>query len=158
MRRPSVIAAVICAALCLFTIGFSGLRWSSAKAQQESPRFEIAFCNISAYSGVVVALMYKKDPQKWWVAGWYPIPNGACSLLGSFLRDSIYYYAEGNQDVVWRAADNDQTAASKCVDRAKAFESDPGAPSCPAGQSAVRFKLIKIPATIPRFTWSLSGG
>jgi Protein of unknown function (DUF1036) len=159
MKRASVIAVGVCGALCLFAIGFLGPRWSRAGAQQQDgQKFEIAFCNISAFTDVAVALMYKQDAQRWWVAGWYALPDGGCSLLGSFLRDSIYYYAEGSKNSVWRAADNDQTAASKCVDHDKAFEGDAGAPACPQGQSAVRFKLLKIPAGTPRLTWTLTGG
>ena len=154
-----IVLAVVCGAVCLFAVISPGLRWSGAQAQQQdAQKFEIAFCNISAYTDVTVALMYKQDAQKWWVAGWYPLPDGGCSLLGSFLRDSIYYYAEGSKRSVWSAADNDQTAASKCVDHDKAFDGDASAPSCPAGQSAARFKLIKIPAAAPRITWTLTGG
>jgi Protein of unknown function (DUF1036) len=158
MKPARVIVSGVCGAMCLFAVIFAGLRWSDAQGQQDTQKFEIAFCNISAFTDVAVALMYKQDAQKWWVAGWYPLPDGGCNLLGSFLRDSIYYYAEGSKGAVWRAADNDQTAASKCVDHNKAFEGDAGTPSCPTGQAAVRFKLIKIPAGTPRLTWTLTGG
>jgi uncharacterized membrane protein len=123
----------------------------------QDPTFQLAFCNISTSTNVLVALSYKQEGERWLVNGWYAIPDNGCALLGSFPRDTIYYYAEGNKGV-WRATDTDQTAAIQCVDRAKWFQATASVPSCPAGQDAVRFRMIKVAPNKARLTWTLSGG
>ena len=79
--------AVVCGAL--------GVSLSaSSHAQQQSQTFQLAFCNISAYSNVTVALVHKKDAEKWAVDGWYPVSDNRCTVVGTFQRDTVYYFAE----------------------------------------------------------------
>ena len=153
MRRASAVAACCALGLCAMTPG---------QAQQQSQDFQLAFCNISAYSGVVVSLTYRQNNQQWQVDGWYPIPNNGCAVVGIFPRDSVYYYAVGlandGRSVIWSAADNDQTGSSQCIDPDKFFRAFAGVPSCPAGQEPAKFKLIKVAPDVPRVTWTLTGG
>ena len=53
---------------------FGGLSATSAMAQANQT-FQLAFCNISAFSDVYVAITSKGDAQRWNVSGWYPIPD-----------------------------------------------------------------------------------
>ena len=79
-----------------------------------------------------------------------------------FQGDTVYYYAYGetNDDriVTWSASDTDQNATSQCIDREKFFQRTAGTPSCPAGQEAAKFRMIKAAPNVPRITWTLSGG
>jgi uncharacterized membrane protein len=125
--------------------------------QQQSASFELAVCNMSAFQGVFVALMHKQDAQKWVVDGWYAVPDSGCSLLGTFLRDTVYYYAESNDGASWRAADTDQSVTPQCIDHNKLFTGPAGATSCPPGEVGVKFRTIKVPANQARLTWALTG-
>src|SRR5215472_5863701 len=100
------------AAVILASLGaaFAG---SSHAQQKQNPTFELAMCNLSDFQGMFVALRHKRDVQKWAVDGWYAIPDGGCTLIGSFLRDTIYYVAESNDGGHWTAADTDKTAADE---------------------------------------------
>jgi uncharacterized membrane protein len=145
-------AMTICSALSLLSVD------ASYAQQQSNSTFQIAFCNMSDYSSILVALVHKKDAQNWAVDGWYPVPDGGCAPAGSFLRDTIYYFAYSGEGAVWRAADDDQTATAQCIDYNKWFQGiAAGVSACPAGQQTVRFKMITIPANLPRLTWTLSG-
>ena len=79
-----------------------------------------------------------------------------------FHAESVYYYAVGQtndgRDVIWSAADNDQTGSAQCIDRNKFFRALAGVPSCPAGLEPARFKPIKVAPNLPRVTWTLTGG
>lgn len=151
MRWPGAVA--VCCAAGLFAM-------PQGQAQQPSRDFQLAFCNISAFSNVLVSLVYRQNDQQWQVDGWYPVPDRGCAVMGSFPRDVVYYYAFGQtndgRDVVWSAGENDQTASAQCIDRSKFFRALAGVPSCPAGQEPARFKLIKIAPNVPRMTWTLS--
>jgi uncharacterized membrane protein len=151
MKRP-VVAKIT---------AFLGLgAWLSAPlhAQQQSSKFQLAFCNISTFNNVRVALAYRQDAQQWVLDGWYPVPDGGCTLLGSFLRDTIYYYAENDRGVKWRSSDTDKTAMLQCIDHEKAFRATASVPACPADQEPARFRMIKISPNQARLTWTLSGG
>ena len=141
--------------------GVLGVLLSTSSHAQQTQTFQLAFCNISAYSNVTVALVHKKDAEKWAVDGWYPVPDNGCTVVGTFQRDTVYYFAEGrsgNSIGYWSAADNDQNATSQCVDHNKWFQATAGVPTCPTGQEVVRFRMISVPANRSRITWSLSGG
>jgi uncharacterized membrane protein len=145
-------AMTICSALGLLSVK------ASHAQQQSNATFQIAFCNMSDYSNILVALVHKKDAQSWAVDGWYPVPDGGCAIAGSFVRDTIYYFAYSSEGAVWRAADDDQAATVQCIDYNKWFKgSAAGVSACPAGQQTVRFKTITIPANLPRLTWTLTG-
>jgi uncharacterized membrane protein len=120
--------------------------------------FQLAFCNISAYSDVYVAITSRKDAQTWTVSGWYQIPDSGCTLVGSFPADTVYYYARGSNGAVWSAADDDQTGTGQCVDLQQWFTASAGVPTCPTGQQVGRFKMIKAQANQGRLTWTLTGG
>src|ERR1700682_3879581 len=77
--------AAVCGALVLSFVG------SSRAEQQQTQTFELAVCNLSDFQGVFVALRHKQNTQKWAVDGWYAIPDGGCTFIGSYLRDTIYY-------------------------------------------------------------------
>jgi uncharacterized membrane protein len=138
--------------------GAAGALSAPSAMAQANQTFQLAFCNISAYSDVYVALTSKADAQRWSVSGWYPIPDNGCTLVGTFPRDTIYYYARGSNNAVWSAPDNDQNGTSQCVDADKYFTSSAGVPTCPAGQQAVRFRMIKAQANQARVTFTLTGG
>ena len=75
--------AVVCAAL--------GVSLSaSSHAQQQSQTFQLAFCNISAYSNVTVALVHKKDAEKW---------AALQSKLPLSLREARCHAADGYQEI-----------------------------------------------------------
>jgi uncharacterized membrane protein len=160
MKFLNAPAAIACSAVVFALIG-PGQAQQQQQQQQQQP-FQLAFCNTSAYSNVLVALVHRKDAQNWTVDGWYPIPDYGCTVVGSFQRDKIYYYAYGetNDDriVTWSAPDDDQTATPQCIDQNKFFRSNAGNPSCPAGQESARFRMIKVAPNLPRITWTLSGG
>jgi uncharacterized membrane protein len=147
--KPAV--AAICGALVLSSVG------SSRAEQQQNQTFELAVCNLSDFQGVFFALRHKQNTQKWAVDGWYAIPDGGCTFIGSFLRDTIYYYAESNDGANWAATDTDQTGQPECIDHDKWFQQTAGGPSCSAGQATVKFRMITIPSDLPRLTFSLTG-
>jgi uncharacterized membrane protein len=147
-------------ALSIPIVVLSLLAGNSAMRAQDQPNatFQLAFCNLSDYDAVLVALMHKADAQNWTVDGWYPIPDRGCAPIGNFLRDKIFYFARGSSGAVWRAADNDQTASVQCVDYNKWFRlPSVGSASCPAGQTSVRFRALTVPASQARLTWTLTG-
>jgi uncharacterized membrane protein len=145
-------AMTICSALSLSSVD------ASHAQQQSSSTFQIAFCNMSDYSNILVALVHKKDAQNWAVDGWYPVPDGGCAPAGNFLRDTIYYFAYSGEGAIWRPADDDQAATAQCIDYNKWFQgAAAGVSACPAGQQTVRFKMITIPANLSRLTWTLTG-
>lgn len=126
-------------------------------AQQPAPTFEFAMCNMSDYGGVFVALRQKQDGQKWTVSGWYPLPDRGCTFLGRFRRDIIYYYAKSDKGVSWSPDANDQSASTQCVDQNKYFQGASDVGTCPAGQVAVRFRILQVPANLSRRTQTLTG-
>jgi hypothetical protein len=127
-------------------------------AQQKPNTFEMAFCNMSDFQSIWVALMHKKDAQTWAVDGWYPIPDYGCAPVGSFLRDTVYYFAYSSDGAVWQAGADDKTASAQCVDTNKWFQQPAsGVPTCPTGQQSVRFRLLTAPANAPTLTWTLTG-
>jgi uncharacterized membrane protein len=150
--KPAV--AAICGALVVSFVG-------SSRAEQLHPSeggnstFELAVCNLSDFQGVFLALKHRQDAQKWVVDGWYAVPDGGCTFIGSFLRDSVYYYAESNDGAYWAAAATDQTAQPECVDHDKWFQQTAG--GCASGQETVKFKMIPVPSNLPRLTYTLSG-
>ncbi len=89
-------------------------------ARAQDAEFQLSFCNMSAFSNVMVAVTRRQDAQRWLVEGWYPIPEDGCAIVGSFLRDTIYYYAYGQTNdgriVTWSPPATDTTAAAQCVD------------------------------------------
>jgi len=140
--------------------GLLSIFMGCARAEQaaSTDTFELAFCNNSDYGRMLLALMYKKDAQNWEVSGWYPIPDSGCTIVGRFIRDTIYYFAFSGKESVWRAPDNDQTASNQCIDYNKWFRAvATGVPTCPEGQQSVRFKMVTVPANLARRTWTLSG-
>lgn len=151
MKNLKLAAAVVCA-MPLFLSG-------SSPAQQQNATFEFAFCNMSDFSGVFVALTHKQNVQKWTASGWYAIPDLGCTFVGSFLRDTIYYYAESTDGsgAVWNGAETDRSAKAACIDHDKLFQGAVDVSSCPAGQDRVNFRSIRIPATLPRLTWTITG-
>ena len=146
------------AGCCLAGLGLS----SFGHAQQPAQEFQLAFCNISAFSKVLVALAHRQDGQRWTVDGWYPIVDNGCSVVGNFKGDTVYYYAFGETNdgryVTWSAPDEDKSASSQCVDLNKFFRITAGLPSCGQGLEAARFKMIKVAPNQGRITWTLSGG
>lgn len=147
--KPTV--AAICGALVLTSVG------SSRAEQQQNQTFELAVCNLSDFQGVFFALKHRQAGQKWMVNGWYAIPDGGCTFIGSFPRDTVYYYAESNDGASWAATDTDQTGQKECIDHEKWFQQTAGGPSCSPGQAPANFRLITIPANLPRLTFSLTG-
>ena len=145
------LVAAICGALVVPVAG------SSRAEPQQNQTFELAVCNLSDFQGVFLAVRHKQTAQKWVVDGWYAIPDGGCTFIGSFQRDTIYYYAESNDGANWAANANDQTGQSECIDHDKWFQQTAGGPSCSTGQAPVKFRLITIPSNLPRLTFSLTG-
>jgi uncharacterized membrane protein len=151
MGALKLMAAAICGALVLSFV-------DSARAEQkQNQTFELAVCNLSDFQGVFFALRHQQAGQKWMVDGWYAIPDGGCTLIGSFPRDTVYYYAESNDGANWAATDADQTGQKECIDHDKWFQQAAGGASCASGQAQVKFRLITIPADLPRLTFSLTG-
>ena len=150
--KALTLAMTICSALDLLSAD------PSYAQQQSNTSFQMAFCNMSDYSNILVAVVHKKDAQNWAVDGWYPVPDRGCAPAGNFLRDTIYYFAYSSEGAVWRAADDDQTATAQCIDYNKWFQGTAaGVSACPAGQQSVRFKIITIPANLSGRTWTLTG-
>ena len=150
MKVSRLAAAVFCSALSALFAG------SSHSQQRPDPTFELAMCNLSDFQGVFVALRHRQNAQKWAVDGWYAIPDGGCTFIGSFLRDAIYYFGESNDGAVWSAADTDRTGAAECIDLEKTFKRASGGP-CAADQVSARFRLITVPANLSRLTFTLTG-
>jgi uncharacterized membrane protein len=153
MKVLNASSALACCALGLALI-------APVRAQQPNQDFQLAFCNTSSYGHVLVSLAYRLDAQRWRVDGWYPLPDYGCALVGSFQRDTVYYFAHGQTSdgraVTWAAPDTDQTATAQCVDREKFFGTATGVPTCPTGQELARFRMLKVPPNTARITWTLS--
>jgi uncharacterized membrane protein len=141
-------ALAVCGVLVFFLFGPS-------RAQQ-GQTFELAVCNMSDFQGVFMALRHKQDAQRWQVDGWYAIPDGGCTFIGTYPRDTFYYYAESNDGAQWSAADTDQTGQAECVNHNQWFNVAGGA-TCADGQDIVRFRRIQVPANQARFTQTLTG-
>lgn len=152
MRLPTAIAGFCLAGLCLS---------NPAHAQQTTQEFQLAFCNMSNFSRVRVAIAHRLDAQRWAVDGWYPVPNYGCSIASTFKGDSVYYYAFGeNRDgryVFWEAAENDKTASSQCVDHNKFFRLTAGLPTCATGHDTAQFRVIRANPNQSRTTFTLTG-
>ena len=153
MRTLKSTAAALAGALAVCCADVS----PAQQGPQQNSNFELAICNMSDFQGVFVALMHKQDAQRWIVDGWYAIPDRGCTLTGSFARDTVYYYAESNDGGVWRGADTDQSVVPQCIDRAKLFQGPAGVTPCPAGEVGVKFRTIRVSATAPRLTFTLTG-
>ncbi len=99
MKMPIAIAGCCVAGLCLSNL---------THAQQTSQEFQLAFCNISNFSRVLVAIAHRQDAQRWTVDGWYPVADYGCSIAGTFKGDTVYYYAFGEtrdgRNVTWSRA------------------------------------------------------
>ncbi len=153
MRLPLAIAGC-----CLAGLGLSSL----TQAQQTTQEFQLAFCNMSSFSRVLVAIAHREDGQRWAVDGWYPVPNYGCSLAGTFKGDSVYYYAFGvardGSYAFWTAEENDKAASAQCVDHTKFFRVTAGLPTCATGYDTARFRQIRAIPNRPRTTFTLTGG
>ena len=91
-----------------------------AQALAES-RFELAMCNISGVPGIFVALAHRHEAQQWQVDGWYAVPDWGCVLIGSFLRDTVYVYAESREGTAWKPVETDRSGRLECVDHRNGF-------------------------------------
>jgi uncharacterized membrane protein len=157
IRALRTTAALAAGALVLFAAGAP-----SAQPQGGSGgTFQLAFCNISGFQTARVAITHRKDAQRWAVDGWFPIPDGGCSIIGTFQLDTVYYYAmasnpSNGNTVYWGAADDDKTATSQCIDEEKAFSTWAAVPNCPAQQSPKRFRALKVNPNTRTFTFTLS--
>jgi len=141
-------ALAVCGVLVICLLG-------SSRAQQ-GQTFELAVCNMSEFQGVFMAVRHKQDAQRWQVDGWYAIPDGGCTFIGTFPRDTFYYYAESNDGGEWSAVSSDQTGQPECVNHAQWF-TEAGGAQCTQCQENVRFRMIKVPANQARFTQTLTG-
>ena len=93
-----------------------------AKAQLPQPStFELAMCNISNVPSVFVALAHRQDAQNWRVEGWYAIPDAGCALIGKFMRDTVYVYAESQDGASWKPVETDRSGRAECVDHRQWF-------------------------------------
>jgi len=146
--RNLATALAVCGVLIVLLFGPS-------RAQQ-SQTFELAACNMSDFRGVFMALRHKQDAQHWQVDGWYAIPDGGCAFIGTYLRDTFYYYAESNDNAQWSANDNDQTGQAECVNHDQWF-TEPGGAPCAQGLASVRFRMVQVPANMARYTYTLTG-
>lgn len=146
---------VTCAFVCGLWAISAAIPSRSQPAQVST--FGFAVCNMSSSPSVFVAVDFEADAAHWKVEGWHAVPDKGCALIGTYPRDTIYYYAVASTGAAWRGADTDQTAKPLCIDRAKWFESTIESATCPAGQTSVRFKMIKIAPNLPRLTWTLTG-
>jgi hypothetical protein len=81
-----------------------------------------------------------------------------CTLLGNFLRDTVYYYAENDRGAKWPADGANLPVVAQCIDHNKTFRATASMPSCPADQEPAKFRLLKIAPNQPRLTWTLTGG
>ena len=147
--------SAICGALVVLLIGSARAQQPPAPAQ--NPTFQLAVCNLSDFQGAFFAIKHKQSADSWTVNGWYAIPDGGCTLVGTFQRDTFYYYAESNDGARWNGAGTDQTAQSECVDRDKWFRQAAATTACAASQTAQRFRMITVPASLARLTFSLTG-
>ena len=145
---------VVAAACALFGTAYFGS--SHVQAQPQITTGGLSMCNLSDFSKVVVATISRQSAQNWVVKGWHALPNGGCSFVGTFLRDTVYYYAEGN-GANWAAAESDQSAIAQCIDKDKHFEFASSNRTCPTGLSLARFKMLKLAPDDPLFTWTLTG-
>jgi uncharacterized membrane protein len=155
MNKAGMNGVRLLAAVVFTLAGAPGAR-SQTLPQNQSATFELAMCNLSDFKGAFVALAHKQDAQKWLVEGWYAIPDGGCTFIGTFLRDTIYFYGHSNDNGVWGAAATDQTSRAECIDPNQWFQVADG-PTCSTGQVAARFLLISVAASTSRLTYTLTG-
>ena len=133
-----------------------GCLLGTSRAQQPSQTFDLAACNMSDFQGVFMAVRHKQDATHWLVDGWYAIPDGGCTFIGTYTRDSVYYYAESNDGAYWSAGDNDQTGQAECINHNQWFHVAAGS-ACASDQASVKFRLIQVPANEARHTQTLTG-
>jgi hypothetical protein len=126
--------------------------------QPKNTSFKLTLCNMSQFRLVRAAIVYQKDEKNWTVEGWHPLPDYGCSIIGTFRGDSIFYFAFGfgsdGKPVFWSAGDDDKSATSQCVDGAKSFSAAIGSPTCPTGQTQVKFRKLTFAPddTLPTIT------
>jgi uncharacterized membrane protein len=111
---------------------------------------------MSDFQSVFMALRHKLDATRWQVDGWYAIPDGGCTFIGAYPRDTFYYYAESGDGAQWFATDSDQTGQAECVNHNQWFSGAGGA-QCATGQDSVRFRLVQVPTNLARYTHTLTG-
>jgi hypothetical protein len=114
--------------------------------QQQKPQFSFSVCNESKVTNAYASLMAKlpEDPQKWVVYGWFPIPDGACTMVGTLYGDRLYFYAmgtSGKDKVSWSAKDTDPDVSKQCVDPVNGFQLPAGS-RCQTSQTLVNFRRI----------------
>jgi hypothetical protein len=125
---------------------------------EQQQTFTFAACNVGAVSDVYIALMVRggDDPQKWWVHGWFPIPDKGCNYVGTFYGDSFFWYAFGGDGKnVWSAPDSDRTVSKQCIDKVKAFAEPAGTP-CPRGRVIVNFRRWTVEPSMGGITLKLN--
>jgi uncharacterized membrane protein len=114
-------------------------------------------CNISNIPSVFVALTHRQDAQSWRVEGWYAIPDAGCALIGKFMRDTVYVYAESQDGASWKPVETDRAGRAECVDHKQWFAAVAGTSTCEPGQMRVRFRMLQVAPDEARVTWSISG-
>jgi hypothetical protein len=127
---------------------------------QQKQTLTVSICNQSKARDVRVSLQYRpiNEPEKWRVQGWFPVPDGGCSIIGSVFGDSLYYYAVGDGgSFVWAAADDDKTASRQCIDKSKAFML-PANTQCASDKVQVGFRRWDIAPNASSATFTLLGG
>ena len=142
----------------LLALGALALLLQPVRAQAPAEnRFELAMCNISGVPGIFVALAHRHEAQQWQVDGWYAVPDWACVLIGSFLRDTVYVYGESREGTAWKPVETDRSGRLECVDHRKWFYAVAGTRDCAPGQTRVRFRMLEIAPDKDRLTWSITG-
>jgi uncharacterized membrane protein len=144
-------------AAALLALGALALLPAAQAQPPKADTFELAICNISNVPSVFVALAHRHDAQSWRVEGWYAIPDWGCALVGTFMRDAIYVYAESQDGTAWKPVETDRSGRAECVDHKQWFAAVAGASACEPGQTRARFRMLQVAADEARLTWSITG-
>jgi uncharacterized membrane protein len=139
-------------ALAVLFFAFAGLCTGTAGAQAQMFNFQV--CNQSSYSASVATnALTAPGGSQYLVAGWWTVPAGTCTAIGTFPQGWFYYYAEvtGDSSMAWTG-----TTAPLCVQYPGPFERvTPPATTC-AGDDLKQFSGEIVDPTITTVTWTLN--
>jgi len=92
---------ILKSALWILSLALSVAFAGPSKAQDNYFSFEV--CNQSGLTAYM-AIVHRTQPGSpvWRRVGWYTVPNGGCTALGSYPQGWFYFMAEGQGDVIWK--------------------------------------------------------
>jgi hypothetical protein len=112
------------------------------------------FCNKSSNAPTAFIAVASIVGQQFRAQGWSQIKQGECHPVGSFQRPRVWFHAQSPNGISW----NSNADVDLCVNLNAGFDYTWAGTSrsCGAGETAVPFVKIEMPAKANRFTMTLN--